>query len=94
MGFRKKVSKTVSKYATKRVAKRVGKKIVGKFIPGYNVYSTADDLYWAGTAAYQFLKRQQLNHVRDQLEMLDNKSRKSQSGGSSRRKRYGIDDWY
>jgi len=94
MGYRKKVKKTVAKYATKRVAKRVGKKVVGKLIPGYNVYSTADDAYWLGTTAYQFLKRQQLNHVRDQRNMLDNKSRKSQSGGSSRRKRYGIDDYY
>ncbi len=94
MGYRRKVKKTFTKYATKRMAKRVGKKALGKLIPGYNVYSTADDLYWAGTATYQFLKRQQLSHVKDQRKQLDDKVRRSKSAGHSRRKRYGIDDYY
>lgn len=94
MGYRRKVKKTVKKYATKRMAKRLGKKIIGKFIPGYNYYSTVDDVYWAGSATYRFLKRKQVKLVKDERDRLLDKAQRSKSGGHSRRKRYGIDDWY
>jgi len=94
MAYRRKVKKTVKKYATKRMAKRLGKKALGKLIPGYNVYSTADDLYWLGSATYRFLKRKQVKFVKDEADRLQDEARRSKSGGHSRRKRYGIDDWY
>jgi hypothetical protein len=90
-----KAKKAVSRYATRRVAKRVGKRVVGKFIPGYNVYSTARDIHWAGNRAYGMLKRNQLKMT----DKAKTNSRISQDSPSMKRRRgssrrYGIDDWF
>ena len=87
-----KAKKAVRKVASKRFAKRVGKKVAGKFVPGYNVYSTARDIHWAGNRAYVLLKRNQVK-ITDDSRAIDD--RPSSVGVKSRgRKRYGIDDWF
>jgi len=91
MAFRRKAKKAFRKYATKRVAKRIGKKVVGKFIPGYNVYSTVDDVFWLGSKGYNLLKKHQLQKGD---VMIDNNNQSSRLRSSGKRKRYGIDDWY
>ncbi len=98
--YRKKARRTVrkaKKYARRggRLGKRLGKKLIGKAIPGYNVYSTADDILWAGNKVYRYLKnRQRVESNRSKQNLMDSieSSRSKQSRG--RRKRYGIDDWY
>lgn len=95
MGFRRKAKKTVRKYANKRFAKRVVKKIGGKFIPGYNAVSTADDIIWLGEKAYRFLKnRQRVESNRTKKGMMNDARNKTRSNNPGRRKRYGIDDYY
>lgn len=88
--YRKKAKRAFKKYGNKRVLKKMGKKVVGKFIPGYNVYSTADDVLWAGEKAYRFLKRKQMREINRSTKDRS-PSRKKSKG---RRKRYGIDDYY
>lgn len=95
MGYRKKVKKTVKKYANKRGLKRLGKRVIGKFIPGYNLYSTADDLFWVGNKVYNLLKADQAKMARRRRnEMMEEIRRKKAAAQSGRRKRYGIDDWW
>lgn len=92
MGFRRKAKKTVRKYANKRFAKRVVKKIGSKFVPGLNVVSTADDVYWLGSKAYRFIKSRQVKETNRNKDRMDLTRKDARSSG--RRKRYGIDDWY
>ena len=95
MGFRRKAKKTVRKYANKRFAKRVVKKVGSKFIPGLNVVSTADDVYWLGNNVYRILKnRQRVESNRTKKGMMDDARNNSARSSGNRRKRYGIDDWY
>ena len=95
--YRKKARKTVRKakgYARKgkKLGKKIGKKIIGKAIPGYNVYSTADDILWAGEKAYRFLKNRQRIESNRHKERMGSNNSESNRGG--RKKRYGIDDYY
>jgi len=96
--YRKKARKAVKKYANKRVAKRVGKRVVGKFIPGYNAVSTAQDIYWLGSRGYRLLKRQQLKNTDKAVEASSpgrkSSPRSTDQRGGRRRKRYGVDDWW
>lgn len=93
--YRKKAKKAFKKYASKRMAKRVGKKIAGKFVPGYNVVSTADDVIWLGSRAYRVLKRRQRSLSEDSIDAaMDQRNNSSRPQGRGRRKRYGIDDWF
>lgn len=89
----KKAKKAVKKYANKRVAKRVGKKVVGKFIPGYNAISTAQDVYWLGSRGYRLLKNRQLKNT-DKTVDAGMRKDSTTPKGRGRRKRYGIDDWW
>lgn len=91
--YRKKARKIVRKAKKgKRLAKKIGKKIIGKSIPGYNVYSTADDVYWLGSKAYRFLKNRQSTETNRNKDRMGSNNSESMRGG--RRKRYGIDDYY
>ena len=94
--YRKKARKIVRKAKKgKRLAKKIGKKIIGKAIPGYNVYSTADDILWAGEKAYRYLKnRQRIESNRHKDRMGSNNSESISRNRGGRRKRYGIDDYY
>ena len=93
MAFRRKAKKAFRKYATKRVAKRIGKKVAGKFVPGYNVYSTVDDAFWLGSKGYNLLKKHQLQ--KGDVNMNNNEMRSRITAvNSGRKRRYGIDDWY
>lgn len=93
----KRAKKAFKKYANKRVAKRVGKKIIGKFIPGYNAISTAQDVYWLGSRAYRVLKNRQLKNTDKTVDAANNRGSRSDSrpsGRGRRTRRYGIDDYY
>ena len=92
--YRKKAKKAVKKYANRRVAKRVGKKAIGKFIPGYNAVSTAQDIYWLGSRGYRVLKNQQLKNSDKTVDAAMQRDRSTTPKGRGRRKRYGIDDWW
>ncbi len=92
--YRKKAKKAVKKYANRRVAKRVGKKVVGKFIPGYNAVSTAQDIYWLGSRGYRVLKKQQVKNSDKPVEVAKQQDTSTTPKGRGRRKRYGIDDWW
>lgn len=76
----------------KRLVKKIGKKLIGKAIPGYNVYSTADDILWAGEKAYRFLKNRQFKET-DRSRKDSMESTRAVNNNRSR-KRYGIDDYY
>lgn len=93
MGYRKKAKRAVKKYANKRTAKRLGKKVVGRFIPGYNIVSTVDDIMWLGNAAYRHLKPRQVRATRRTRESAMDRAR-SRAEKQRGRKRYGIDDWW
>ena len=92
--YRKKAKSAFKKVVNKRVAKRVGKKIAGKFIPGYNVVSTADDIIWLGSRGYRLLKNRQRNLADKTVDGAMNRNNSSMPKGRGRRKRYGIDDYY
>jgi hypothetical protein len=94
--YRKKAKKAFKKYANKRVAKRVGQRVVGKFIPGYNAISTAQDVYWLGSRGYRLLKNRQLKNSDKTVDAAMNRSRSDSrpSGRGRRIRRYGIDDYY
>lgn len=95
MGYRKRAQKTFRKHANKRGLKRLGKRVIGKFIPGYNLYSTADDIFWVGNKVYNYLKADQAKiSRRRRKDMEDEIRRKKTAAKSGRRKRYGIDDYY
>lgn len=87
----KKAKKAVKKYANKRVAKKIGYKIGSKFIPGLNVVSTADDVYWLGSRTYRFLKNRQVRETDRSKSSLGTKRAVNKNRS---RKRYGIDDYY
>lgn len=95
-GSYKKAKKAVKKYANKRVAKRVGKRVIGKFIPGYNAYSTAQDVYWLGSRGYRVLKNRQMKNTDKTVDAAKNRgsNKPRSSGRGRRRRRYGIDDYY
>lgn len=94
--YRKKAKKAFKKYANKRVAKRVGKRVVGKFIPGYNAISTAQDVYWLGSRGYRVLKNRQLKNTDKTVDSARNNrgSNNSTRSRGRRKRRYGIDDYY
>lgn len=94
--YRKKAKNAVKKYANKRVAKKIGYKIGSKFVPGLNVVSTADDVYWLGSRTYRFLKNRQIKETdrSTQNSMNFGSSRSSSNNRGRSRKRYGIDDYY
>lgn len=89
-----KAKKAFKKRVNRRVAKRVGKKVVGKFIPGYNAISTAQDVYWLGSRGYRVLKNRQLKNTDKTVEAAQRRSSPRTNTGRGRRKRYGVDDWW
>lgn len=89
-----KAKKAVKKRVNRRVAKRVGKKVVGKFIPGYNAISTAQDVYWLGSRGYRLLKNRQLKNTDKTVDVARQRSPTRSRSGRGARKRYGVDDWW